>query len=135
MNGNGLPVVDPVKCTACGDCVDGCPRDLFEISPLNHSLVVQCRATLAGDEAVALCTVACDACGRCAADAAPGLIRMENNLPVVDYSAGGPAQPEATYRCPTGAIQWVVGAQFAGEKPKPEAQSVKRYQTLPVGGR
>ena len=24
-------------------------------------------------------------------DAAPGLIRMENNLPIIDYAAGGPA--------------------------------------------
>lgn len=132
MNANGLPVVDPVKCTACGDCVEACPRDLFEILPLNHALLVQCKATLAGDEAVELCTVACDACGRCAADAAPGLVRMENNLPIVDYSAGGPAQPEATYRCPTGAIQWVEDAQFSEKTPKPEAQSEKRFQTLHV---
>jgi hypothetical protein len=38
---------------------------------------------------------------------------MENNLPVVDYTAGGPALPEATFRCPTGAIQWLEGAQFS----------------------
>jgi ferredoxin len=130
MNANGLPVVDPVKCTACGDCVEACPRDLFEILPLNHALLVQCKATLAGDEAVELCTVACDACGRCAADAAPGLVRMENNLPIVDYSAGGPAQPEATYRCPTGAIQWVEEEQFSEKSPKPEAQTEKRYETI-----
>ena len=58
--------------------------------------------------------MACDACGRCAQDAAPGLIRMVGNLPVIDYAAAaGPALPDATWRCPTGAIQWVEGAQFA----------------------
>lgn len=31
MNSNGLPAVAPDKCTACGDCVDTCPRDLFEL--------------------------------------------------------------------------------------------------------
>jgi hypothetical protein len=45
-------------------------------------------------------------------DAAPGLITMVDNLPVVDYAAGGPAEPSATWRCPTGAIRWVVGEQF-----------------------
>lgn len=113
MNSNGLPAVAPDKCTACGDCVDTCPRDLFELLPLSHHLVVQCRAPLAGDMAISLCTAACDACGRCAVDAAPGLIRMEDNLPVVDYSAGGPARPDATYRCPTNAICWLEGEQFA----------------------
>ncbi len=115
MNALALPVVDVEKCTACGDCVDACPRDLFRIEPLGHNLIVQCSAPLAADEARRICKVVCDACGRCAQDAAGGLIHMENNLPVVDYSAGGPAAPEATWRCPTGAIQWVVGGQFADD--------------------
>jgi RnfABCDGE-type electron transport complex B subunit len=117
MNSNGLPVVSIDRCTACGDCVVACPRDLFELMPLSHHLFVQCRAPLAGEMATAVCTVACDACGRCAADAPSGLIRMEDNLPVVDYGGGGPARPEATYRCPTGAIQWLDGPQF----PEPAA--------------
>ena len=129
MNQNGLPAVDVEKCTACGDCVDACPRDLFEIMPLSQRLFVQCSAPLAGDAVRVMCTVACDACGRCSADAAPGLIRMENNLPVIDYRAGGPAQPEATYRCPTGAIQWLEGAQFS-DKAEYNIEPRKRYAQL-----
>jgi len=112
MNRNGLPAVDPAKCTACGGCVDVCPRDLFELVPLSRSLFVQCSTPLAGDLALGLCTVACDACGRCAADAAPGLVRMEENLPIVDYARGGPARQQVVQRCPTGAIRWIEGAQF-----------------------
>ncbi len=112
MNALKLPEVAVDLCTACGDCVDACPRDLFEILPVSQHLVVQCKAPLAADEARRICRVACDACGRCAADGAPGLIRMENNLPVVDYAASqGPAEPAATWRCPTGAIQWVESHQ------------------------
>ncbi len=113
MSTDALPVVDVDACTACGDCVEACPRNLFEILPLEHSLIVQCKVPLAGDEARELCDVACDACGKCALDAAEGLVRMEGELPVVDYSSGGPASPDAVLRCPTGAIQWVAGAQFA----------------------
>ena len=119
MNEEKLPVVVPELCTACGDCVDACPRDLFEILPISQALLVQCKAPLEGDEARTVCNVACDACGRCAQDAAPGLITMVNNLPVVDYAAGGPAHPDATHRCPTGAIQWIEGKQFEAEKPVP----------------
>ncbi len=130
MNPLKLPVVDVDKCTACGDCVEACPRGLFDIQPLSHHLIVQCAAPLAADEARRVCRVACDACGRCAQDAAPGLITMVDNLPVVDYSAGGPASPEATWRCPTGAIQWVVGAQLtdAGNAParSPDAERLSR---------
>ncbi|NIM40367.1 MAG: hypothetical protein GTN84_04195, partial [Hydrogenophaga sp.] len=93
-----------------------CPRDLFDIMPLAHQLIVQCKALLEGDEARAVCAVACDGCGKCAQDAPAGLIHMDNTLPVVDYAAGGPATKQATRRCPTGAIQWVEGAQFAPPK-------------------
>lgn len=113
MNKNALPMVDIDKCTACGDCVVACPRDLFEIVPLSHKLFVQCSIPLDGEAARILCATACDACGRCVADAAQGLIQMVNNLPVIDYAAGGPALPDATFRCPTAAIQWLEGAQFS----------------------
>jgi RnfABCDGE-type electron transport complex B subunit len=119
MNRNGLPVVAIERCTACGDCVDVCPRDLFELVPLEHRLFVQCKAPLAGEMARNLCATACDACGKCAADAAPGLIQMQDNLPLVDYAAGGPAKPDATFRCPTGAIQWLEGEQFPEHRPRP----------------
>jgi len=113
MNPFGLPVVDPEKCTACGDCVDACPLDLFTIMPLDHKLIVQCKNLLEGDTAEEVCAVACTACGRCVQDAAPGLIEIKNGLAVIDYDRIETANPEATARCPTNAIVWVEGAQFA----------------------
>lgn len=123
MDRNALPVVDPPACTACGDCVTACPRDLFVLMPVSQRLIVQCKSALEGDEALAVCRVACTACGKCAQDAAPGLIRMERGLAVIDYARNELAAPKATSRCPTGAIQWVDGAQAFGRLPKP-AESV-----------
>ncbi len=116
MNANGLPRVDTANCTACGDCVDACPRDLFEVVPIGQRLFVQCNTPLDGAAATALCAVACDACGRCAADAAPGLIEMRDNLPRIDYGAGLPVTEAATRRCPTGAIRWLEGDQFSDRR-------------------
>ena len=116
MNEDRLPVVDVDACTACGDCVDVCPRDLFDLMSIDDHLIVQCSAPLAAEEARALCSVACDACGRCAQDAAPGLIRMVDNLPVIDRTSGASETPDATARCPTGAIRWVAGSQFPGPR-------------------
>ncbi len=119
MNTNGLPQVDTDKCRACPDCVATCPRDLFELVPLSQKLFVQCNIPLAGEAATQLCSVACDACGKCVADAAPGLIRMEGNLPVIDYTAGGPARPEATFRCATHSIVWLEKEQFQDQESRP----------------
>ncbi len=112
MNANGLPQVDTAKCRACPDCVAACPRDLMELVPLNQHLYVQCNIPLAGEAATQLCAVACDACGKCVADAAPGLITMQGNLPVIDYRSDAEASPEATFRCATHSIVWLEREQF-----------------------
>lgn len=112
MSPFGLPVVDVDLCTACGDCVEACPLDLFVLMPADHHLVVQCKNLLSGDEAEAVCSVACNACGRCVADAADGLIEMVDGLAVVDYARIETENPKAIERCPTGAIVWMEGQQF-----------------------
>lgn len=110
MNSHALPVVNIDLCTACGDCVEVCPKDLFSLQPLSHRLWVQCRSLEKGDELVEDCEVACTACGRCAMDA-PGSVTMRDNLPIIDYRK--PQRPEAIERCPTGAIVWL------GDGPEP----------------
>lgn len=105
MNAHRLPVVNESRCTACGDCVTACPKDLFTIELESHRLWVACRSQDAGDEILEECQVGCTACGRCAMDA-PGLVEMKGNLPVIDFSKG-PASRAAIERCPTGAIVWL----------------------------
>jgi len=51
---------------------------------------------------------------------APGLIAMENNLPVIDYEKNHATQVP-TQRCPTGAIVWLdarAGAVRGAAAPK-----------------
>ena len=113
MNADGIPVVDIEKCTACGDCVDACPKGLLTLAPLDRKLVVQCRNLIAGDDALEDCKVACTACGKCVMDAAPGLISVASGVAVVNYDLNSLADAHAVDRCPTGAIVWLTGAQFS----------------------
>ncbi len=110
MNIEALPVVDVDKCTACNDCVEACPLDLFTLERVAEPLLVQCASPLGGAVARASCAVACDECGRCALDAQGDAIIMRRGLPIIQ-------EPEkvnetCTFRCPTGAIAWVEGQQF-----------------------
>ncbi len=113
MSETGLPVVDIDKCTACGDCVEACPKLLFELRPVNAGLLVQCRNLMGGDDVLEQCKVACTACGKCVQDAAAGLISVTSGVAVVNYDKITLAEPRAVERCPTGAIVWLSGAQFA----------------------
>jgi Na+-translocating ferredoxin:NAD+ oxidoreductase subunit B len=45
-------------------------------------------------------------------DAPEGLLRMVDNLPVVDYASMVETGPAPTFRCPTSAIQFVPRNQF-----------------------
>jgi len=125
MDEHDLPVVDEVKCTACGDCVEACPKDLFSLHPISHRLWVACRSLEVGDEVLEDCEVACTACGRCAMDA-PGLITMRNGLPVVDYSRNHATQVPIQ-RCPTGAIVWL---EPGGAVKGPAAKKIVRQGVL-----
>jgi len=132
MDRYGLPVVDVDKCTACGDCVDVCPKDLFSLQPLSHQLWVACKSEDFGDAAEAECEVMCTACGRCAMDSPEGLITMKNNLATIDYTKNGLASQIAIERCPTGAIVWYDAKGKTVAKGR-DAKKIIRREALPVG--
>jgi len=111
MNAHNLPVVDEAKCTACGDCVEVCPKDLFSLHKESHRLWVVCSSQEDGDQILEDCEVGCTNCGRCEMDAPQGLITMKKNLPVV-----------------TGAIVWIDPK--AGPVKGPAAKKIIRKGTL-----
>lgn len=129
MDEHDLPVVDVNKCVACNDCVVACPLDLFSLQPLDHKLWVACKSLAEGEEALAECEVACTGCGRCAADAAPGVVSIRNNLAVVDYSRNALASRIAIERCPTGAIVWLEGQSVHKGA---AAKKIIRKEPLPI---
>ena len=132
MDRYGLPVVDVDKCTACGDCVDVCPKDLFSLQPLGHQLWVACKSEDFGEAAEAECEVMCTACGRCAMDSPEGLITMKSNLATIDYTKNALASQVAIERCPTGAIVWYDAKGKTVIKGR-DAKKIVRKEALPVG--
>lgn len=130
MDKHGLPVVDNDKCTACEDCVDICPKDLFSIQPVTHQLWVACKNLLFDEEAESECEVACTACEKCSKDAPAGLITIKDNLARIDYSKNHLATPVAIDRCPTGAIVWID--QKLGIRKGSKAKTIVRDEALPL---
>jgi Fe-S-cluster-containing hydrogenase component 2 len=133
MNINGLPVVNEDRCTACGDCVEGCPKDLFSLLAVDQRLWVRCKNEEQGDSVLAACEVACTGCARCAVDA-PALVSMAHSLARVDYTRARGVSDDragrvAIERCPTGAIVWVDDA--LGDIKGRESARVIRHSPRP----
>ncbi len=129
MSMGNLPQIDETLCTGCGDCVKTCPKDLFSLEPISYRLWVACKNQEAGDLLLDSCEVACTACGRCAMDAPEGLIVMNNNLPLIDYTLPHETQVPLQ-RCPTGAIVWLNTDNSISKGA--ESKKIIRHNPLPT---
>ena len=125
-----LPVVHDARCIACNDCVEVCPKNLISLQNESHKLWVACSNRDFGAEAEAQCEVICNACGRCVADAPAGLISINENLAVINYTINARATRDAIERCPTGAIVWMESGEKAIKGRR--AAKILRKEALPV---
>ncbi|UCE41270.1 MAG: RnfABCDGE type electron transport complex subunit B [Candidatus Aminicenantes bacterium] len=104
MGEEGLPIINEAKCTACGKCVDACPRNILGMHPKSQNILVYCRSEDRGPTARKVCKNACIACGICVR-ACPDAIVLENNLAVItDYKKIDPENIPEIEKCPTASI-------------------------------
>lgn len=105
MGEDGLPHIIEEKCTACGKCVEACPRNIIELVPVDRKVFVFCKSLDRGPVAKSYCKVACIACGLCVKNAPEGSMKLENNLAIIlDPKAVDEVAEKVTSVCPTGAI-------------------------------
>jgi len=103
---SGLPVVIDDKCTACGACVDACPRDIIELRKKNkkdRKIYVSCINEEKGAVAKKNCSVACIGCSKCFKVCPYEAITMENNLAFIDSDKCKLCR-KCVVECPTNAI-------------------------------
>jgi Na+-translocating ferredoxin:NAD+ oxidoreductase RNF subunit RnfB len=84
MGPEGLPVINPDKCTACNQCVVACPRDVLTLEPVSHVVRVQCHSTDTGGRVRKICQVGCTGCAICEKACPVDAITVEDNLAFID---------------------------------------------------
>lgn len=106
---DGLSTVDYEKCIGCKACARVCPRNIITMVPFKaeRMLVVACSNHDAGADVKAVCTVGCIGCTACSRNAE--LMRMEGNLPMIDYDRYGDVADfaKARQKCPRASMLYV----------------------------
>jgi len=83
---NGLAKVNPKICTACGTCVDVCPKGIITMRPKRRgNAAIACSSILVGRNVTEVCDKGCNGCGVCIKICPVDAITLDNNLPKVDY--------------------------------------------------
>lgn len=83
---NGVAVVNPSKCVACGKCVKACPNGLIVIHPAAQKVEVRCSSKDPGKVARAICQNSCIGCKICEKKCPNGAITVNDNHASIDYS-------------------------------------------------
>lgn len=101
---DGLPHIDPDKCTACGMCVAACPKKVIEILPASKAVTIACHSKDKAADTLKSCTTGCIGCGLCAKICPFDAAVVTNNLSKID-----PGKCRVcglcVSKCPTGAIE------------------------------
>ncbi|HON53199.1 MAG TPA: RnfABCDGE type electron transport complex subunit B [Bacteroidales bacterium] len=102
----GLPEVITDKCTACGACVDACPKQIIELRKTNKKdlkIYVSCVNKDKGVVAKKACDVACIGCGKCVKVCPHSAITLQNSLAYIDDELCKLCR-KCVDECPTHAI-------------------------------
>jgi len=126
MSADGLPIIDPEKCTSCGKCVSVCPKQVISLMPISAKVRVNCSSKDKGPVAKKACSVACIGCSLCMRQCTHGAIKMENNLAVVDSKICEAECSEALCltKCPTKAIRPFVTGIVPGAESEESVTAV-----------
>ncbi len=103
MSDENLPVIDLVKCTACGVCAQTCPTKVIEILPMAKEVLVSCHSKDKGPITKKNCQVGCIACGLCVKVCPYNAAKVENYLSRIDLDKCKVCGL-CTTKCPTNAI-------------------------------
>ena len=86
MGEDGLPHVDPAKCTGCRACANACPQPIIWVIPRDQKGARPLCSNMNVNKAMVAknCKAGCIKCEICVKNCPQQCIRMANGIPVVD---------------------------------------------------
>jgi Na+-translocating ferredoxin:NAD+ oxidoreductase RNF subunit RnfB len=105
---DGLPRIDEAKCTGCGKCAAACPQRIIALLPRKRQRVLPLCSNRNVIKAMVrkTCIAGCFKCELCVKNCSAQAIRLENQIPVVDYSKCTSCNTCVT-KCPSKAFSLI----------------------------
>lgn len=105
MGEDGIPIVDPEKCTTCGRCITACPKDIISLEDAKETYFVKCLSQDKINVVKNACKAGCIACKICE-KLSKGAFIIENNISRLDYNKvnSNTSLKLCVERCPTKCI-------------------------------
>jgi Na+-translocating ferredoxin:NAD+ oxidoreductase RNF subunit RnfB len=100
---DGIAKIDPNKCTACGKCIDACPKTVIQWIPFAQQVIVDCNSSRKGKEVKEKCIVGCIGCKICVKACPFDAMKFKDNLAYINYERCTNCMICAE-KCPTKAI-------------------------------
>jgi RnfABCDGE-type electron transport complex B subunit len=100
---NGIARIIPEKCTACGKCIEVCPKEVIHFVPYDQDVVVDCNNEKFGKTVKEKCNVGCIGCQVCVKVCPFDAMEFSNNLAKINYEKCTNCMLCAE-KCPTKAI-------------------------------
>ena len=124
MSPEGIPVVNPDKCTGCGKCATLCPRAIITLISPDIMVKVNCNSRDKGAVVRKLCKAGCIGCGMCAKECPYGAIVIDNFLATVDSKIclEKCSDPVCLSKCPTKVIRPAIFGVVPGFEVEIEAE-------------
>ena len=82
---NGVAVVNPDLCVACGKFVSTCPKKIIDLVPKKKKVKVQCSSKDMGKAVMSVCSAGCIGCKICEKTCKFDAIHVIDNIAVIDY--------------------------------------------------
>ncbi len=86
MGEDEIPKISEEKCTGCGICVKECPKSVLRLIPKTKLVYLACLSRDKGRAVRDICQVGCFSCGICIKVCPYNALKMENNLPEMDFN-------------------------------------------------